>query len=152
MGHKDRKALRVCEEATRRSLEAFELRVNGTASTAPNPVAEPMDHGTAPTAPVPAAEPAGPPPPPSEPPPDTHVASRERKKIHVANVCPGLSEDEMRHMFSQYGKLEALGMGNEECWITFHRFSDALLAAAALHGCPFGDQELQITVEPLDHM
>lgn len=68
------------------------------------------------------------------------------RKLHIKNLRPVVTEDDMRGIFKPFGTFEAFEMGGQECWITFQNQSDAQDAMSSMQGFQLVGQELQISV------
>jgi hypothetical protein len=68
------------------------------------------------------------------------------KKLHITNLRPVVTEEDMRGIFKPFGEIENLSMGTKECWITFKEVSDARDAMSSMQGFQLVGQELQIAL------
>jgi len=72
------------------------------------------------------------------------------RKLHIKNLRPVVTEEDMRGIFKAFGEFEAFQMGNQECWITFQTHNDAQDAMGSMQGFQLVGQELQITQQAVD--
>lgn len=70
------------------------------------------------------------------------------RKLHIKNLRPVVTEDDMRGIFKPFGEFEDFRMGEQECWITFKTHGDAQDATSSMQGFQLVGQELQITAQP----
>merc|ERR1719203_2274610 len=70
------------------------------------------------------------------------------RKLHIKNLRPVVTEEDMRGIFKPFGDFEVFEMGSQECWITFQSHSDAQDAMSSMQGFQLVGQELQISVLP----
>jgi len=70
------------------------------------------------------------------------------RKLHVKNLRPVVTEEDMRGIFKAFGDFDGFDMGAQECWITFKNHNDAQDAMSSMQGFQLVGQELQITMEP----
>lgn len=68
------------------------------------------------------------------------------RKLHVKNLRPVVTEEDMRGIFKPFGEFESFSMGSQECWITFKNHNDAQDAMASMQGFQLVGQELQLSV------
>jgi len=68
------------------------------------------------------------------------------RKLHIKNLRPVVTEEDMRGIFKPFGEFEAFQMGEKECWITFVSHNDAQDAMTSMQGFQLVGQELQISV------
>jgi len=71
------------------------------------------------------------------------------RKLHIKNLRPVVTEDDMRGIFKPFGNFEKFEMGTQECWITFEQHSDAQDAMSSMQGFQLVGQELQISVQSI---
>merc|ERR1719491_2733268 len=69
------------------------------------------------------------------------------RRLHIKNLRPVVTEDDMCGIFKPFGEFEKFEMGSQECWITFQSHSDAQDAMSSMQGFQLVGQELQITVQ-----
>eukprot|EP00929_Paragymnodinium_shiwhaense_P112973 TRINITY_DN81234_c0_g1_i1.p1 TRINITY_DN81234_c0_g1~~TRINITY_DN81234_c0_g1_i1.p1 ORF type:complete len:453 (+),score=140.80 TRINITY_DN81234_c0_g1_i1:100-1458(+) len=69
------------------------------------------------------------------------------RKLHIKNLRPVVTEDDMRGIFKPFGEFDDFEMGNQECWITFKSANDAQDAMTSMQGFQLVGQELQISME-----
>jgi RNA recognition motif-containing protein len=69
------------------------------------------------------------------------------RKLHIKNLRPVVTEEDMRGIFKPFGEFEEFEMGEEQCWITFKSQSDAQDAMSSMQGFQLVGQELQISVQ-----
>uniref|UniRef100_A0A7S1QBU1 RRM domain-containing protein n=1 Tax=Alexandrium catenella TaxID=2925 RepID=A0A7S1QBU1_ALECA len=69
------------------------------------------------------------------------------RKLHIKNLRPVVTEEDMRGIFKPFGDFEAFQMGNQECWITFQNHNDAQDAMTSMQGFQLVGQELQIAMQ-----
>lgn len=70
------------------------------------------------------------------------------RKLHIKNLRPVVTKEDMRGIFKPFGEFEAFQMGNQECWITFQSHNDAQDAMGSMQGFQLVGQELQIQMQP----
>mmetsp|Transcript_35349 Transcript_35349/g.53142 ORF Transcript_35349/g.53142 Transcript_35349/m.53142 type:complete len:365 (+) Transcript_35349:44-1138(+) len=75
------------------------------------------------------------------------AAGPNMRKLHIKNLRPVVTEDDMRGIFDHFGGVEKFEMGTQECWITFNRTSDAQDAMSSMQGFDLVGQQLQISLE-----
>lgn len=71
------------------------------------------------------------------------------RKLHIKNLRPVVTEEDMRGIFKPFGEFEAFTMGMQECWITFKNYNDAQDAMGSMQGFQLVGQELQIVAQPV---
>merc|ERR1719436_25063 len=71
------------------------------------------------------------------------------RKLHIKNLRPVVTEEDMRGIFKPFGDFEDFKMGSEECWITFVGHNDAQDAMGSMQGFQLVGQELQIALQPV---
>lgn len=76
------------------------------------------------------------------------AAGPNMRKLHIKNLRPVVTEDDMRGIFKPFGEFEKFEMGGQECWITFQSHSDAQDAMSSMQSFQLVGQELQIEVQP----
>lgn len=69
------------------------------------------------------------------------------RKLHIKNLRPVVTEEDMRGIFKPFGDFAAVKMGQNECWITFETHNDAQDAMGSMQGFQLVGQELQITLQ-----
>ena len=69
------------------------------------------------------------------------------RKLHIKNLRPAVTEDDMRGIFKFFGSFETFEMGSQQCWITFQNHSDAQDAMSSMQGFQLVGQELVIEVQ-----
>jgi len=69
------------------------------------------------------------------------------RKLHIRNLRPVVTEEDMRGIFKPFGEFEAFEMGQQECWITFKVQNDAQDAMSSMQGFQLVGQELQISAQ-----
>jgi len=69
------------------------------------------------------------------------------RKLHIRNLRPVVTEEDMRGIFKPFGEFEAFQMGSQECWITFQGHNDAQDAMSSMQGFQLVGQELQISLQ-----
>jgi RNA-binding protein 39 len=72
------------------------------------------------------------------------------RKLHIKNLRPVVTEDDMRGIFKPFGEFEEFKMGEQECWITFQNHNDAQDAMSSMQGFQLVGQELQITMQSIE--
>lgn len=75
------------------------------------------------------------------------VSGPNMRKLHIKNLRPVVTEEDMRGIFKPFGDFEAFQMGNQECWITFQSHNDAQDAMTSMQGFQLVGQELQIAMQ-----
>lgn len=70
------------------------------------------------------------------------------RKLHIKNLRPVVTEEDMQGIFKPFGEFEEFKMGQQECWITFKSHTDAQDAMTSMQGFQLVGQELNITVLP----
>lgn len=68
------------------------------------------------------------------------------RKLHIKNLRPVVTEEDMRGIFKPFGEFDSFEMGDQECWITFRDHNDAQDAMSSMQGFQLVGQELQIAV------
>jgi len=71
------------------------------------------------------------------------------RKLHIKNLRPVVTEEDMRGIFKPFGDFDDFEMGSGECWITFANHGDAQDAMTSMQGFQLVGQELQIAVQPV---
>merc|ERR1719491_1109503 len=71
------------------------------------------------------------------------------RRLHIKNLRPVVTEDDMRGIFKPFGEFEKFEMGGQECWITFQSHSDAQDAMSSMQGFQLVGQELKISVQSI---
>lgn len=69
------------------------------------------------------------------------------RKLHIKNLRPVVTEDDMRGIFKPFGEFENFEMGSQECWITFKGAGDAQDAMTSMQGFQLVGQELVIILQ-----
>jgi hypothetical protein len=69
------------------------------------------------------------------------------RKLHIKNLRPVVTEEDMRGIFKPFGEFELFEMGTQECWITFQSHSDAQDATSSMQGFQLVGQEIQIEIQ-----
>lgn len=69
------------------------------------------------------------------------------RKLHIKNLRPVVTEEDMRGIFKPFGDFEAFVMGSQECWITFQVHTDAQDAMSSMQAFQLVGQELQIILQ-----
>lgn len=69
------------------------------------------------------------------------------RKLHIQNLRPVVTEEDMRGIFKPFGEFEEFEMGKSECWITFQSHNDAQDAMSSMQGFQLVGQELKITLQ-----
>jgi hypothetical protein len=72
------------------------------------------------------------------------------RKLHIKNLRPVVTEEDMRGIFKPFGEFEEFKMGEQECWITFQSRSDAQDAMSSMQGFQLVGQELQISLQSIE--
>jgi len=72
------------------------------------------------------------------------------RKLHIKNLRPVVTEEDMRGIFKPFGEFEAFSMGTQECWITFQSHNDAQDAMGSMQGFQLVGQELQIAMQSVE--
>uniref|UniRef100_A0A7S2PQ13 RRM domain-containing protein n=1 Tax=Zooxanthella nutricula TaxID=1333877 RepID=A0A7S2PQ13_9DINO len=72
------------------------------------------------------------------------AAGPNMRKLHIKNLRPVVTEEDMRGIFKPFGEFAKFEMGVQECWITFHSQGDAQDAMTSMQGFQLVGQELQI--------
>lgn len=72
------------------------------------------------------------------------------RKLHIKNLRPVVTEEDMRGIFKPFGEFEEFKMGTQECWITFQSNNDAQDAMGSMQGFQLVGQELQIQMQSVD--
>lgn len=72
------------------------------------------------------------------------------RKLHIKNLRPVVTEDDMRGIFKPFGDFEEFKMGDQECWITFQNHNDAQDAMGSMQGFQLVGQELQIVMQSVE--
>mmetsp|Transcript_92526 Transcript_92526/g.160756 ORF Transcript_92526/g.160756 Transcript_92526/m.160756 type:complete len:471 (-) Transcript_92526:59-1471(-) len=72
------------------------------------------------------------------------------RKLHIKNLRPVVTEDDMRGIFKPFGEFEAFKMGDQECWITFQNNNDAQDATSSMQHFQLVGQELQISIQSVE--
>lgn len=75
-------------------------------------------------------------------------AAPNMRKLHIKNLRPVVTEEDMRGIFKPFGEFDNFDMGSRECWITFKVHTDAQDAMSSMQGFQLVGQELQISVHP----
>jgi len=73
------------------------------------------------------------------------VEGTNMRKLHIKNLRPVVTEEDMRGIFKPFGDFEAFEMGTQECFITFKLQNDAQDAMSSMQGFQLVGQELQIS-------
>lgn len=74
------------------------------------------------------------------------------RKLHIKNLRPVVTEEDMRGIFKPFGEFEVFSMGTEECWITFQNHNDAQDAMSSMQGFQLVGQELQIAMQAVEQL
>lgn len=82
--------------------------------------------------------------------PKTPADAPSMRKLHIKNLRPVVTEDDMRGIFKPFGEFEDFKMGSQECWITFQNHNDAQDAMGSMQGFQLVGQELQITMQSIE--
>mmetsp|Transcript_26783 Transcript_26783/g.71626 ORF Transcript_26783/g.71626 Transcript_26783/m.71626 type:complete len:406 (+) Transcript_26783:1-1218(+) len=69
------------------------------------------------------------------------------RKLHIKNLRPVVTEEDMRGIFKPFGDFEVFEMGSQECWITFQSHGDAQDAMSSMQGFQLVGQEIQIEIQ-----
>eukprot|EP00425_Heterocapsa_triquetra_P023634 CAMPEP_0195100844 /NCGR_PEP_ID=MMETSP0448-20130528/64766_1 /TAXON_ID=66468 /ORGANISM="Heterocapsa triquestra, Strain CCMP 448" /LENGTH=317 /DNA_ID=CAMNT_0040136065 /DNA_START=50 /DNA_END=1000 /DNA_ORIENTATION=- len=69
------------------------------------------------------------------------------RKLHIKNLRPVVTEEDMRGIFKPFGEFETFQMGTQECTIVFQNHNDAQDAMSSMQGFQLVGQELQITLQ-----
>lgn len=85
----------------------------------------------------------------SNPVPET-TSGPNMRKLHIKNLRPVVTEDDMRGIFKPFGEFDAFKMGDQECWITFQNNNDAQDAMTSMQGFQLVGQELQISMQSIE--
>jgi len=72
------------------------------------------------------------------------------RKLHIKNLRPVVTEEDMQGIFKPFGEFETFLMGTQECWITFQSHNDAQDAMGSMQGFQLVGQELQIAVQSVE--
>lgn len=72
------------------------------------------------------------------------------RKLHIKNLRPVVTEEDMRGIFKPFGEFELFKMGEQECWITFQSHNDAQDAMGSMQAFQLVGQELQIAMQSVD--
>jgi len=72
------------------------------------------------------------------------------RKLHIKNLRPVVTEEDMRGIFKPFGDFEDFKMGDQECWIAFQSHNDAQDAMGSMQGFQLVGQELQITIQSVE--
>jgi len=72
------------------------------------------------------------------------------RKLHIKNLRPVVTEEDMRGIFKPFGEFEDFKMGTQECWITFQNHNDAQDAMGSMQGFQLVGQELQISMQSVE--
>jgi len=78
------------------------------------------------------------------------AAGPHMRKLHIKNLRPVVTEEDMRGIFKPFGEFEDFSMGTQECWITFQSHNDAQDAMGSMQGFQLVGQELQISMQAVE--
>lgn len=82
--------------------------------------------------------------------PAQELTGPNMRKLHIKNLRPVVTEEDMRGIFKPFGEFQSFQMGTNECWITFDTHNDAQDAMGSMQGFQLVGQELQISLQPAD--